>query len=197
MTEPTPLRRILRRLFLPPLLLLVAIDLLLDEYLWRRFVGLLRWLQAHLPLAGLEARIRALPAWLAVGLFLLPGLSVLPFKLLGVWLLGRGAFVIGAGVFLVAKATGTGLAAWIFTLTRPTLLGLGWFRWAHDTFLRLSQRLHAWLEAQPWWQEARALARRMGDRLRQLRGLLKIGAIGRRLKALRVLEARRGRSEGP
>lgn len=197
--EARTVRRLVRRLLLPPLLLLAALDLLLDEYLWRHFVRLLRLLEQNLPLAGLESRIRALPPVAAVPLFVLPGLAVLPFKLLGVWLLGQGAVLSGAATFLVAKTVGTGLAAWIFTLTRPTLLGIAWFRWLHDEFLLLRAKLHAWLESRAWWQDSRTALLRfkeaIASRVRLLRRSFGQGGIARRWRALRSLEAKRSRSE--
>ena len=50
-----------------------------------------------------------------------------PFKLLGLWMLAHGSWLGATTVLVLAKLVGTGVAAFIFDVTRPKLLQIGWF----------------------------------------------------------------------
>jgi hypothetical protein len=125
------------RLF-APLVHLAALLLLLEEWCWdvgaRLGAGLARW-----PLlAAVESRVRLLPPWAALCLFLLPGVLLLPVKLLALMAIAHGHAVSGVLTIVVAKLGGAAVVARLYALTLPTLKN----RWVGR--LRAS---HAYLEA--------------------------------------------------
>ncbi|OON61067.1 hypothetical protein B0920_19255 [Massilia sp. KIM] len=162
---------------LAPLVHLAALVLLAEAWTWE--VGA-RWaaaLAAWPPLRRLEEHVSRLPAWAALTAFLLPGLLLLPVKLLALLAIGHGHAGAGIAGFVAAKLGGAAVVARIYLLTRPTLLGVGWFARCHGAFLAFSDRLLSLLRASPfylrarrlvaaWRQGARRLARRLRRRLR-------------------------------
>ena len=83
------MRRLLR-----PFLILLALVFLFEAWLWQRLAPIVAWVVARLPLrqlkAALAARIDALPPAATLVVFVVPVLMLIPFKLLGVWMLARG-----------------------------------------------------------------------------------------------------------
>ena len=104
--------------------------LMFEEWGWEPLARAAAQL-ARLPLwARLEWRIRALPPWAAVLVFFLPILLLLPVKLCGLFLLGRGYGMAAVGVLLAAKVVGTAIVARLFQLVEPTLMQIPFFaRW--------------------------------------------------------------------
>ena len=165
MIPPTPSRRPL----LAPLLYTVALLLLLEEWLWRlgsRFAaGLATWP----PLRALEAGVRRLPPYWALLVFALPGLMLLPVKLLALLAIAHGHPLWGVGVFILAKLGGAVVVARIYVLTLPSLLALAWFARWHNRFIMFKDNLIARLRSSAAFSRVRrsiAAARRMLRRLR-------------------------------
>ena len=142
-----------------PFVLLAALILWLEEWLWEPLGNLMRWFGALPIIRNIEALIRRAPPWLALGCFAIPLVSLLPFKLLGLWLLGEGHVVSGVSVFLSAKVVGTALSARIFALTRPSLMQLQWFARLWTWFVATRERIYAWVREHPTWLGIRHVAR--------------------------------------
>jgi hypothetical protein len=156
------------RLF-APLVHLAALLLLLEEWCWdigaRLGAGLADW-----PLlAAAEARVRMLPPYGALCLFVLPGLLLLPVKLLAVVAIAHGHAVSGIVTIIVAKLGGAAVVARIYALTLPTLLAVGWFARCHGWFMRLKNHWVGRLRASQAFLQAGRLLRTMQRRLRQWR----------------------------
>jgi hypothetical protein len=162
-----------RTRLLTPLVHLAALLLLLEEWCWdvgaRLGASLARW-----PLlAWLESRVRLLPPWAALCLFVLPGLLLLPIKLLALVAIAHGHAVSGVATIVVAKLGGAVVVARLYALTLPTLLAVGWFARCHSWFMALKNhwvgRLrasHAFLQA---GRLVRSMRRALQRRIVQLR----------------------------
>jgi hypothetical protein len=126
MTTPLPSRS----LILMPLVYLVGVVVLLEEAFWRAGMWIGGWV-ARLPLARLfEQLIVALPPWAALCAFVLPGVLLIPVKLLALLAIANGHAATGVTAFVVVKLAGAALVARIYTLSLPKLLTLAWFaRW--------------------------------------------------------------------
>lgn len=123
----------------------------------------MQWLGRLPVVRSLEARISRLGPKAAIALFVGPWLLLLPAKLLAFWLMGTGHAALGVMVFVAAKLLGTALLARLFTLTKPALLTIGWFRRLHDWFTNIKQRLLTYvrsLRAVIWVKAASARLRR-------------------------------------
>ncbi|ALK98502.1 membrane protein [Massilia sp. WF1] len=153
------------RLF-APLVHLAAMFLLLEEWCWdvgaRLGARLARW-----PLlAALEGRVRLLPPWGALCLFVLPGLLLLPVKLLALLAIAHGHAISGIATIVIAKLGGAAVVARLYALTLPTLLAVGWFARCHGWFMALKNRWVGRLRASPAFVQA-------GRRLRAARRALR------------------------
>jgi hypothetical protein len=167
MTRAKPRSR--SRLF-APLVHLAALVLLVEAWTWDVGSRAAARMAAAPPLRWIEARIRALPAWAALCAFVLPGLLLLPVKLLALLAIAHGHALAGVAGFVVAKLGGAAVVARIYVLTLPVLLTVGWFARGHGAFLRLKDRLLAALRATAFWRQVRAA---VSHARRGLRGLLR------------------------
>lgn len=161
--RPLPLhRRILRGVFA----VLAAVWIVVEEWLWDSLVRATKWL-AKLPVfRAIEARIVRLGPKSAMALFVVPWLLFLPAKLLGLWLMGTGHFGLGVAVFVAAKLLGTAMLARLFTLTRPALLQIGWFRRLYGWFTNVRDRLFAYVKALRAYQLAKQWLANLRTRMR-------------------------------
>lgn len=148
------IRRTLKRLLMPPMVVCAALIMFFEEWLWRHLVTL----TAHLARAPIfrrfEAWLAKLPPYAAVMFFLLPGAMLLPVKLAALYFITHGRPGGGLLVIIVAKLIGTAIVARLFTVCRPALLTIGWFRRLYEGILRLKTRLYAALRAMPGWAAA-------------------------------------------
>jgi len=78
----------------------LALLILFEEWGWEPLQRALAWMASLPGLRWVEARIRALPPYGALAIFLLPTLLLLPVKLLALWLIGQGQVLAGTGVRL-------------------------------------------------------------------------------------------------
>ena len=161
------MRRFLKRLLTPVLLVVASLFFLVEELLWR-LAGIFALLGKLPILRQLEQAVSRLPPYGALGIFALPALALLPIKLLALYWLAGGHPALGVGTILAAKVAGTALVARIYQLTRVKLLTLAWFAWCEAKVLALRaaayglwrswpvgrwviQRWHAWRERGRSW----------------------------------------------
>lgn len=147
----------------------LALVILFEEWGWE---PLQRWMAAigRLPVfRQLEALVRRLPPYVALVVFFLPGLLLLPIKLLALWLIGIGRPGLGLAVIVLAKVVGTAVVARIFALTQPALMSLPWFARLHARWTVWKDGLLAWARASAVWRSARAIRLRVRRVLRRTR----------------------------
>ena len=182
--------KFLKRLMTPPLVLAAALWLFLEDWLWDGLTALVaRW--SRLPaVRAMEAWIARLGPYPAMALFLIPAALMLPFKLIGLWLIAAGHAAMGLGTFILAKVVGTTLLAWIFAHSRQSLLTVAWFARVFAAFQRFRAWVHARLADLGVWKAAAALAHLARQWLNRLRG----GMLRRRWLAIRKLRKRRADS---
>lgn len=174
------LRRFFRRILTPPMVVLAAVFIFVEEWLWVRMTAVMAWVTRWRVIRWLEERLARLPAWAAVGCFFLPGLMLLPVKIGALFLMGRGHVITGVGVIVLAKVVGTAVVARFFTVCKPVLMGVGWFRAGHDWIIRLKEATYARLRSMEAWQQVVNLKNRAGRWLRRM----KPGVIARRWRAI-------------
>lgn len=175
------MRRWLNRIITPPLMFVAALILFVEEVLWEVAKRVMAAL-GRLPLIrSLEGMITRLPPYGAAAAFLLPGLLLLPVKVGALWLIAHGQAVAGLGLIVAAKLAGTALVARIFSLTRPTLMMLGWFARLYGFIMRWRARLYGFVKASAAWH---ALERARA-RVRAAFARMKPGRLTQRLRAIR------------
>lgn len=161
---PPPLKKIVRAILLAPVVLI----LLFEEWGWgplaRGFAALARlswW-------GRLERWIIGLPPWAAVMVFGLPVLTLLPLKLLALYLFGQGHAALGLGLIVAAKLSGTAVAARLFQLTQPALMQLSWFARLYTPWKIWKDRMLTRVRKSSPWRSIRYLQRHLNSRARRL-----------------------------
>ena len=151
----------------------MALVLLFEEWGWAPLAALFARI-ARLPLwAWVELKIAALPPVGALLVFGAPTLTLLPVKLLALYLFSHGKNGLGLTLLMSAKVGGTALMARLFHLTQPALMKIGWFakwypRWKawKDALLEQVRQSALWRAA----RELKARARLFWGRIRGKRG---------------------------
>ena len=157
----------LRRLLTGPLVLLAALLLAFEEFAWDELSAWLARLGRLPVLRQIESAIARASPGVALSLFLLPVLGLLPVKLAAVLLIRRGHAVLGLLVILLAKLLGTAVAARLFGLTRKQLMSVGWFARAYQLFMRFKAYVYGRLAASRAWQAAHRLLNVLRTSLRR------------------------------
>lgn len=148
------IRRFLKKLLLPPMTVVAATIMFLEEWLWDHLATAMAWLARARFFRWLEAKLAALPPYAAMAVFVIPSALLFPVKLGALYLMSKGHAALGFLLILAAKTVGTAIAARLFTVCRPALLTVGWFRWLYEAILRLKTRLYAAIKAMPAWAAA-------------------------------------------
>lgn len=158
--------RVIRLIIRWFLALLGMILVLTEEVLWALTGGIMRFFGRFGPVARIEERIRRMPPVLALPLFILPWLIMLPVKLGALWLIAMGKVIKGTMLFLGGEAFGVAFLARLYELCRPALhrwpwfviverILLRWTQWAHDILYRIPfmRAARAWGDVR--WQSAK------------------------------------------
>ncbi|WP_431264515.1 hypothetical protein ACQ859_02780 [Roseateles chitinivorans] len=145
----------------------LAIVILFEEWGWEPLQRAMAAIGRLPVLRQLEAVVSRLPPYLALVVFFLPGLLLLPIKLLALWLIGIGRPGLGLSVIVLAKVVGTAVVARIFALTRPALMSLPWFARLYGRWTVWKAGLLAWVRASAVWRSARAIKLRIRRLMRR------------------------------
>lgn len=139
------MRRLLR-----PLIVLAALVILIETWIWERVGPLISRLVALLPFKQLKQAIRdaveRLPPYATLVVFAVPAILLFPFKLAALALIARGHLILGGGVFFLAKVVGVGTAAFLFETCKPKLMQIPAFVWAYDHWLRWLAWAHGYID---------------------------------------------------
>ena len=145
------------------LLFVLALILIVEEWLWGILTALGNILTRLLHLQKIELWLSQCPPKLALSAFIVPFLLVAPINLLGLGLMVHGLVLRGVALEIIAKLLGTLLVARVFKLTKKQLLT---FRWFHFIYNRILQWL-AWAHATTPYRLAKALKTSLIQRLRR------------------------------
>jgi len=125
------------------LLSLLAIFLIIEEWLWDLLTAFGRSLFHWLNLEQFEQWLRQTKPTMALVAFSIPLLIVAPINIAAFALIANGLILQGILTEVLAKLLGTLLVARVFALTKPQLLTFAflniiyttithWLHWAHD-----------------------------------------------------------------
>ena len=153
--------RLLWRIVRGALLVLAAALLFFEEWGWRPLTAWAARVAQWPPIARLEARVQGLSPRLALALFFLPTLLLLPVKLLALWLIQHGQTVLGLVVILFAKLLGTALVGRLFILTESQLMHFAWFARGLGWWRATKDRVKAAVRGSFAWRAARASRRKL------------------------------------
>jgi hypothetical protein len=136
----------LRRL-LQPLWVLLAIIFLIEAWLWDHLEPIVAWVVSIIPLRTfkqwLSDRVDTLSPAMTLIVFIVPVLPLFPLKLVGMWLLVHEHWMSAVFTILFAKLLGVGVTAFVFDVTRPKLLEMGWFEKLYDFIMAMRAKAKA------------------------------------------------------
>ncbi len=155
----------LRRL-LQPVWVLLAVIFLIEAWLWDHLEPIVAWFVAKIPLQAfktwLAERVDTLSPAMTLIVFVVPVIPLFPLKMVGVWLLMHEYWMSAIFTILFAKLLGVGVTAFVFDVTRPKLLEMGWFEKLYEFILALRAKAKALVD--PIKQRILEALRGNGDR---------------------------------
>jgi len=135
------------RRLLQPLWVLLAIVFLIEAWLWDHLEPVVAWVVSIIPLRTfkqwLTERVDALSPAMTLIVFIVPIIPLFPLKLIGMWLLVHEHWMSAVFTILFAKLLGVGVTAFVFDVTRPKLLEMGWFERMYDFIMALRAKAKA------------------------------------------------------
>ena len=155
----------LRRL-LQPVWVLLAVIFLIEAWLWDHLEPVVAWVVAKIPLQSfkhwLAERVDTLSPAMTLIVFVVPVIPLFPLKLVGLWLLAHQYWLSAITTIIFAKLVGVGVTAFVFDVTRPKLLEMGWFERLYEFVIGLRARAAALVD--PIKQRILEILRGNGDR---------------------------------
>jgi len=137
----------LMRRLLQPFWVLLAIIFLIEAWLWDHLEPIVAKVVAVIPLRTfkqwLAERVDTLSPAMTLIVFIVPVLPLFPLKLVGLWLLTHEHWMSAVFTIVFAKFLGVGVTAFIFDVTRPKLLEMGWFERLYEFILGLRAKAKA------------------------------------------------------
>lgn len=164
--EYTPNQRsgFLRKTLTPPLIVIAALLIWIEESLWVYFKNLterfarLTWIQRY------EAWLQRIPPYPTMIVFFLPGLGLLPVKMAAVWFIAQGHVGSGLAVIAGAKLIGTAIVARSFVICKPKLMTVSWFARSYEMILNIRRYFYDQVLNMPLYIEVRTLLDKMVKR---------------------------------
>jgi hypothetical protein len=136
----------MRRL-LQPIWVMLAVIFLIEAWLWDHLEPIVAWVVAKIPLHAfkhwLAERVDTLSPAMTLIVFIVPVLPLFPLKLVGFWLLAHEYWLSAAFTIVFAKFVGVGVTAFVFDVTRPKLLEMGWFEKLYEFVMALRAKATA------------------------------------------------------
>ena len=142
----------LKRLLTPPLLVIAALLMWVEDSLWQWLKQFTAWVAIFPVVRRLETLLAQLPPYAAIAVFLLPTMLLLPVKLLAVYWITRGYWLASFTLLAAAKVFGTAVVARMYVVCHPNLMSIDWFRRVHDWLLTTRDALYSAIRTMPIFQ---------------------------------------------
>ena len=146
----------LKRWLTPPLIVIAAVAMWVEEWLWEHLKTLTGWIAKFPLIRWYESAIQRLPPYPTMLVFLLPGALLFPVKLGALYLMTHGRMLVGIAVIVAAKVLGTAIVARSYVVCLPKLMTIGWFARLHDWLIGVRNWLYSRIAAMPLYQRTRA-----------------------------------------
>lgn len=158
-----------KRFLTPPLIVLAALLMWWEEWLWERLKVITRWMARFPLIRWYEAAVLRLSPYPMMIVFLLPWALLLPLKLLAVYWITQGYWLLSLSVIAGAKVLGTALVARMYVICHPKLMTIAWFRRLHDWVVVTRNWLYATIRAMPMYQFVRNRMLALRESVQKLR----------------------------
>lgn len=158
----------LKKLLAAPFVLIAAIIVLVEDWLWDDLQRLAAAIGRLPVLRQIESLIASLPPYAALAIFGAPSLLLIPVKLAALWLIANGQATFGFLVVAIAKVAGTAMVARLYALTEPKLLRIQWFARLHARFVAFKTRVYDTIKASRIYQQVHRRSQMLKERFRRL-----------------------------
>ncbi|MBF0415864.1 MAG: hypothetical protein HQL79_08870 [Magnetococcales bacterium] len=162
-------RKRLKKIITYPAMLVAAVIVLFEELIWDKITDLVAWLARMRWLARLEAWIATLGPYPTLALFAVPILTLLPIKIVALYLIAHGRVGLGILVVVLAKVSGTAISARLFVIAKPKLMTFPTFVRIYHQVVRFKHWAHDMVAGWPVMQAVRravAALKQWGQRFR-------------------------------
>jgi hypothetical protein len=187
--------RLLKRLLTAPIVLLAALIILIEDWLWDDLARLAAAIGRLPVFHAIEIFIAGLPPYLALACFGLPTLLLVPVKIAALYFISHRHATFGLLTIIGAKVVGTALVARIFLLTKPKLMRIEWFAWIYERFTAFKARVYGTIKATSLYRIAHIRFLRLRQWLRLWLSMRR-GSLRRRWSAALRHSRRRKQPEG-
>lgn len=162
-------RRFCKRVLTPPLVILAALIMFVEEWLWNHITDLTAWV-ARLPIfRSIEAKLATLPPYGALAVLVLPGTLLFPIKFAALYYMTHGHAAVGIGVIITAKLIGTAVVARMFAVCHTALMQIGWLQKLVNGIVSAKNWLYSRIKAMPAWGYAVRFKQRIAAWFAKLR----------------------------
>lgn len=120
-----------------------------EEAFYKPVNALGQYLGRHPSLRAIQVKISNVPPFAALAIFIVPVVTLFPFKMAGLWLLSQGHPILGGAIFASAKVVGAALFTRIFTLTENSIRKIGLINTSLDYFFDKKNKLINYWKASP------------------------------------------------
>jgi hypothetical protein len=155
------MKKLLKRLIAAPFVLIAAIIILFEEWLWDDLQRIAAAIGRLPILRQIESLIAGLPPYAALAMFAAPSLLLIPVKLVALYFIAHGYPALGLITVIGAKIAGTALVARIYALTHRNLVRIGWFARLYERFMAFKTRIHEAIRSTAVYKSARRLRLRI------------------------------------
>ncbi len=162
-------RKRLKKIITYPAMLVAAVIVLFEELIWDKITDLVAWLARMRWVARLEAWVATLGPYPTLALFAVPILTLLPIKIVALYLIAHGRVGLGILVVVLAKVSGTAISARLFVIAKPKLMTFPTFVLVYNQVVRFKHWAHdmvAGWPVMPAVRRAVAALKQWGQRFR-------------------------------
>ena len=163
----------IKRVLTLPLLVLAALLILFEDFVWDKVTALVAILARWRLVARLERWVLRRGRHATLALFAVPIACLIPIKLVAVYLIASGHVITGILVIVAAKLTGTAVSARLFVIAKPKLMTFETFVAVYRRVLRFKDWAHGVLDRLQVRQAVhriKAALRRVRARMPESRG---------------------------
>ncbi|HUL01280.1 MAG TPA: hypothetical protein VLX29_10575 [Nitrospirota bacterium] len=162
-------QRLLKRVIRLILVILAAIWLLFEDWVWDTIVDLMAEVGRLKIINRFESFVARQNQYLLLTLFTFPFLIVIPAKLYGLFLITNGKVIRGVIIFVVAEVLITSLLTRLFIISKDKLLQIKAFETSYYWLKDKKEWLYSEVRKLRAWQLAREWIARLKAKLRFLR----------------------------
>lgn len=151
------MKRSMKKFFLSILVFILALFIIFQEWVWDTLKPFLEYFSRFSIVQRIENWIKNLNVGTSLFLFAVPFVLTHIIELWAIGLTALGNVFLGFFIYGMTKIVGFMILSRIFTLTKPKLMTVTWFRILFDWFIEKKAYLYSKLEEMDVWQRIKKI----------------------------------------